>query len=89
MLRNDTREGIGSLERLCLGLVVLDQLVEFVRFAAGDHQHEFTVAYELRASTVRDVLPVLTAARYDLPGAVDVIAALLNVAKGVEDPEDR
>jgi hypothetical protein len=90
LLRNDTIAGLHALERLCLGLVVIDQLVELVRLAAGgEHPRELAVAHELRSRTVKEVLPLMAAARHDLPGAVDVLRSFLKITQGLDDSGER
>jgi hypothetical protein len=81
LLRHDTAEGLHALERLCLGLLVIDQLVELVGLAAGNgHERQLAIARDLRSRTVKEVLPVLAAARHDLPGAPEVIRSFLEMS---------
>jgi hypothetical protein len=89
LLQNDTAEGIHALERLCLGLLVIGQLVELVKLAAGDeHEQQLAIAHDLRSRTVKQVLPLLAAARHDLPGAPEVIRSFLEVTRESDDPGD-
>src|SRR5688572_22312489 len=67
LLRNDITQGLHALERLCQGLLVIEQLVELVRLAAVNvHERQLAVAHDLRSRTVREVLPLIAAARHDL-----------------------
>ena len=82
LLQNETVEGIRALQRLCSGLLAMDQLVELVKVAASDeHARELAIADALRARTIEEVLPLLAAARHDLPGAEEVLRSF------VEEPD--
>ena len=88
LLRSDIAEGLHALERICLGLIVIDQLVELVRLAAGDGRDRMlTIAEDLRSRTVDDVLPLLFAARHDLPGALEVIRSFVELPQEPDGPE--
>jgi hypothetical protein len=82
LLRNDAVEGIHALERLCLGLLVIDQLVQLVELAAGDElARQLATAHDRRARTIREVFPLLAAARHDLPGAPEVIRSFVELTR--------
>lgn len=86
LLRNDTATGLRALKRLCHGLFIIEQLVEIVRHAAGSgHGRELAIANELRSRTVQQVLPLLAAARHDLPGAPEVVRSFLEPQEPSDD----
>jgi hypothetical protein len=78
LLQNDTVAGLRALKRMCHGLFIIEQLVKIVRHVAGSgYGRELAIADELRSRTVQQVLPLLAAARHDLPGAPEVIRSFL------------
>ncbi|HWO20492.1 MAG TPA: hypothetical protein VNO30_17100 [Kofleriaceae bacterium] len=82
LLQNDTEEGIRAFRELCSVLLAMEQLVEVAKLAAGDeHARELAVAEDLRTRTLEESVPLLTAARHDLPGAAEALRSF------IEDPD--
>jgi len=82
LLRSNTAEGLHALERLCLGLLVIDQLVDLVGLAVGSKSgRELAIAHDLRSRTIEEVLPLIATARHDLPGASEVILSFLEITR--------
>ena len=82
LLRRDHVEGLHALERLCLGLFVIDQLITLLSVSTGAGPGEaLERAKALRARTIQRVLPGLAAAHHDLPGAPEVMRSFLELAR--------